>query len=184
MLPPTATTPGRANWQRPNPQRHGRTAGDACRGQKCRTTAEGPGTVEGGGSGRSWRRARIRLSETLVFEPQDSGTAEAPIVYQAAEGARPILTGGRKIQVSLRPRAACGRSICPRSRPASGISRTCTSMAAVPSAPARPTSSTTTFAARSRRQSIRPPASRADAVGRLWPTPRTSRRWRRCPRNN
>lgn len=37
------------------------------------------------------------LAETLVFEPQDSGTAEAPIVYQAAEGARPVFTGGRNI---------------------------------------------------------------------------------------
>jgi len=37
------------------------------------------------------------LTEALVFEPQDSGTAEAPIVYQAAGGARPVFTGGRKI---------------------------------------------------------------------------------------
>ena len=38
-----------------------------------------------------------QLTETLVFESQDSGTAEAPIVYRAADGARPVLTGGRKI---------------------------------------------------------------------------------------
>jgi hypothetical protein len=38
------------------------------------------------------------LAETLVFELQDSGTAEAPIVYKAADGARPVLTGGRNIQ--------------------------------------------------------------------------------------
>ncbi|MCE5267954.1 MAG: right-handed parallel beta-helix repeat-containing protein, partial [Planctomycetaceae bacterium] len=37
------------------------------------------------------------LRETLTFEPQDSGTADAPIVYQAAEGARPVLSGGRRI---------------------------------------------------------------------------------------
>lgn len=37
------------------------------------------------------------LAEPLVFEPQDSGTAEAPIVYQAADGAKPVFTGGRKI---------------------------------------------------------------------------------------
>lgn len=37
------------------------------------------------------------LAETLVFEPQDSGTAQAPIVYQAAGPARPVFTGGRKI---------------------------------------------------------------------------------------
>ncbi len=37
------------------------------------------------------------LKETLVFEPQDSGTATTPIVYRAAEGARPVLSGGRAI---------------------------------------------------------------------------------------
>ena len=37
------------------------------------------------------------LAETVVFEPQDSGTAAAPVVYQAAEGAKPVFTGGRKI---------------------------------------------------------------------------------------
>ncbi len=37
------------------------------------------------------------LQQTLVFEPQDSGTADAPVIYQAAEGARPVLSGGRKI---------------------------------------------------------------------------------------
>ncbi len=38
------------------------------------------------------------LKETLVFEPQDSGTADAPVVYRAAKGARPVFSGGRKIQ--------------------------------------------------------------------------------------
>jgi hypothetical protein len=37
------------------------------------------------------------LSETLVFLPEDSGSADAPIVYQAAEGATPIFSGGTKI---------------------------------------------------------------------------------------
>jgi len=37
------------------------------------------------------------LTEPLVFEPQDSGTAEFPILYTAAGGARPHFTGGRKI---------------------------------------------------------------------------------------
>jgi hypothetical protein len=37
------------------------------------------------------------LTEAMVFEPQDSGTAEAPIVYRAADGAKPVFTGGRKI---------------------------------------------------------------------------------------
>ncbi len=38
------------------------------------------------------------LTETLTFEPQDSGTGEAPITYEAVLGARPVLTGGRKIE--------------------------------------------------------------------------------------
>jgi len=38
------------------------------------------------------------LMETLVFEPQVSGTPKGPIIYQNAKGTRPIFTGGRKIQ--------------------------------------------------------------------------------------
>jgi len=38
-----------------------------------------------------------RLTEPLVFEPQDSGTAESPIVYEAVPGARPVISGGRPI---------------------------------------------------------------------------------------
>jgi hypothetical protein len=37
------------------------------------------------------------LAEPLIFEPQDSGSAEASIVYRAAEGAKPIFSGGRQI---------------------------------------------------------------------------------------
>lgn len=35
------------------------------------------------------------LTAPVVFEPQDSGTAAAPIRYRAAEGARPVFSGGR-----------------------------------------------------------------------------------------
>jgi hypothetical protein len=41
---------------------------------------------------------RYQLTEALVLEPQDSGTADAPVVYQAAEGARPVFSGGREIR--------------------------------------------------------------------------------------
>lgn len=34
------------------------------------------------------------LSQPLVFKPEDSGTAAAPVVYQAFEGERPVLSGG------------------------------------------------------------------------------------------
>ncbi|TVS09305.1 MAG: right-handed parallel beta-helix repeat-containing protein [Planctomycetaceae bacterium] len=37
------------------------------------------------------------LTEPLVLEPVDSGTADAPIVYQAAQGARPVFSGGQTI---------------------------------------------------------------------------------------
>ncbi len=38
-----------------------------------------------------------RLRRTLTFTPLDSGTKEAPIVYEAAAGARPVFSGGRPI---------------------------------------------------------------------------------------
>jgi hypothetical protein len=37
------------------------------------------------------------LAEPIVFRPEDSGTARAPVTYEAAAGQRPILSGGRKI---------------------------------------------------------------------------------------
>ena len=37
------------------------------------------------------------IAEPVVFEPQDSGTAEHPIRYEAAEGARPLFSGGKRI---------------------------------------------------------------------------------------
>ncbi len=37
------------------------------------------------------------LTETLVLEPQDSGTADGPITYAALAGAKPIISGGRTI---------------------------------------------------------------------------------------
>jgi hypothetical protein len=37
------------------------------------------------------------LAETLVLDSQDSGTAQTPIVYRAADGAKPVFTGGRSI---------------------------------------------------------------------------------------
>ncbi len=37
------------------------------------------------------------LAETFVLEPQDSGTGASPIIYEAARGARPLFSGGRRI---------------------------------------------------------------------------------------
>ncbi len=38
------------------------------------------------------------LSEPFVLKPEDSGSADAPIVYRAAEGAKPVFTGGRVLK--------------------------------------------------------------------------------------
>ena len=37
------------------------------------------------------------LAKTVVFTPRDGGTKDAPIIYEAAEGARPVFTAGRRI---------------------------------------------------------------------------------------
>lgn len=37
------------------------------------------------------------LAEPLVFTPEDSGTAECPITWRAADGAAPVLSGGREL---------------------------------------------------------------------------------------
>ena len=43
------------------------------------------------------RGGSYELAETLRFLPEDGGSAEAPVVYRAYPGERPILRGGRKI---------------------------------------------------------------------------------------
>ena len=114
------------------------------------------------------------LADTLVFEPQDSGTAAAPIVYRAADGARPAFTGGRTIH-GFRPDEA--RTLeSPSARGAgrpSGTSRTSTSTAAARPAPESPTSSTTMFAAKAAR---RCPTARSARIRK------TSLCWRPCQR--
>ena len=42
-------------------------------------------------------QGEYRIEAPLVLEPQDSGTERAPVVYRAAQGARPVVTGGRRI---------------------------------------------------------------------------------------
>jgi hypothetical protein len=37
------------------------------------------------------------MAQTLVLEPQDGGTAQAPVSYEAAPGAKPVFSGGRVI---------------------------------------------------------------------------------------
>ena len=38
------------------------------------------------------------LEKPVVFEPADSGTAECPVTYRAAPGAKPVFSGGRPIR--------------------------------------------------------------------------------------
>ena len=38
-----------------------------------------------------------RMTEPVVFGPEDGGTKAAPVVYRAAKGARPVFSGGRRI---------------------------------------------------------------------------------------
>src|SRR4051794_37122901 len=50
-----------------------------------------------------------RLSEPLVLTPDDAGTADCPIIYEASPGETPVLSGGRELtgwhaaQVNGRP---------------------------------------------------------------------------------
>ena len=40
---------------------------------------------------------RYELAEPFVLRPEDGGTARAPVIYEAAPGARPVFCGGRVI---------------------------------------------------------------------------------------
>ncbi len=37
------------------------------------------------------------ITEAVIFGPEDSGSAEAPITYEAAPGSRPVISGGRPV---------------------------------------------------------------------------------------
>ncbi len=64
-------------------------AQDAVRGL-CRNGLQQHATVQIGGG-------TYRLMEPLVFGPNDSGTDEFRVIYAAAPGEKPILSGGRRI---------------------------------------------------------------------------------------
>ena len=65
-------------------------ARDAIRAAKQREQTDGPVRVHVAGGAYT-------LTEPLVLEPQDSGAADAPIVYKAVPGERPVFSGGRAI---------------------------------------------------------------------------------------
>jgi len=43
------------------------------------------------------------LPETLVFTAEDSGSADAPVVYRAADGETPVISGGVKLDLQWQP---------------------------------------------------------------------------------
>jgi len=49
------------------------------------------------------REGSYYLDSPVVFGPEDSGSKDAPIIYQAAEGERVTLSGGKKLSCSWKP---------------------------------------------------------------------------------
>ena len=49
------------------------------------------------------REGTYYLNEPLVFEPEDSGTARAPITYKAYPGELVTISGGRKLKCKWKP---------------------------------------------------------------------------------
>ena len=43
------------------------------------------------------------LAETFALTAKDSGTADAPVVYRAADGAKPVISGGMKLTLEWKP---------------------------------------------------------------------------------
>ena len=60
-------------------------------GRSARAPLAGPVTV-------LLRGGTYRVSQAIEFTPEDSGTREAPIVYAAYPGERPVISGGRPIR--------------------------------------------------------------------------------------
>ena len=65
-------------------------ARDRIRALRSRGAATGPVTVR-------IADGTYRLGETLRFGPEDSGAKDAPVIYEAAQGAKPVISGGRVI---------------------------------------------------------------------------------------
>ena len=65
-------------------------ARDALRALRAAGKAAGPATV-------TLRGGTYALAQTLKLEAQDSGSAEAPVVFRAYQGEKPVLLGGKAI---------------------------------------------------------------------------------------
>ena len=94
-------SPRRSGWKRflvrhPR-QTHGGPVGRPARhhGRCPRRVAENPTPPSRRASAS--RMAPIRWPRPVEFGPSDSGTAAAPVIYEAAPGAKPVLSGGRAV---------------------------------------------------------------------------------------
>ena len=70
---------------------------------------------DAGGAKIIVRGGTYRLSSPFILEPQDSGTAEFPVTYQAYPGEKPVFSGGQLIQ-GFRQNGALWEAKLPRDR--------------------------------------------------------------------
>lgn len=57
------------------------------------------------------------ISAAIVFTPEDSGTADAPVTYEAAPGTRPVISGGKVIEgFSIQPDGTWAATVDPKWR--------------------------------------------------------------------
>jgi hypothetical protein len=56
---------------------------------------------------------RYELRDPLIFTAEDSGTKQCPIVYEAAPGARPVVSGGRVVTGWAEDRAGIWKAASP-----------------------------------------------------------------------
>ena len=84
-------------------------ARDEVRALKAAGELEGPVAVRLHGG-------RYFIGETIVFGPEDSGTAESPISYEAAPGETPVLRGGKRIEGFKRERGEIMAADVPEAR--------------------------------------------------------------------
>jgi len=79
----------------------GRDNGPGTIGQPFATLARARDAVRGVAKDRdiviAVRGGTYALTETLVFGPQDSGSPQARVIYEAYPGETPVITGGRRI---------------------------------------------------------------------------------------
>jgi hypothetical protein len=71
------------------------TLGRAQQALRTRPAGQAATVLVGGGT--------YYLSEPLIFAPEDSGTADAPVVFAAAAGETVVISGGARLELAWRP---------------------------------------------------------------------------------